>query len=220
MKQSNRAVKILEALIASVIFVVVIFSASSSLIAMNGNNRNLELLTQANSCSEKIQSKINEFFNYVGGPGSKLFGLEENQGNYSLIDIYEAPGKRGEYAGFVVFSRQNDSSYVANTIIKKNNESDYSYFEASSKVDNETEIKNNVLLSRLVKIEEIKLLGDCITIGQKSSVDLKKPFKLDYIGRYDSSHDDIYEIEVSDFIYPPANKSVFSRLFIKEGRAL
>lgn len=220
MKPNNRAVKILEALIAAVIFVVVILSASSSLISMNGNNRNLELLTSASSCSEEIQSAITEYFNYASGSDSKIFGLEENQGNYSLSDISLAPGKRGKYAGFVVFSKQSDSSYLANAVIKKYNDSDYSYFALSSKVDNEKEIKNNILLGRLVKIEDFKSVTDCKTMEKKSSVDLKNPFNLDYIERYDSSHNNIYEIEVSDFIYPPNNKSVFSRLFIKEGRIL
>lgn len=220
MKIKSRPIKIFEIMIATIIFLIVIFSAVTGLISMNNNNKNLNFLSESNSCTDKIKNAINTSFDIYGSGENNFFALEENNGDYKLIDVSTLPGKRGDFPGFIIINRQSDQLWLADVVIKKQNQNNSSYVSESFNFDNNIELKNETLLSRINKTVNFKPISDCQAFADKSSVKIENPFRFAYINSFDSKHQSLLWMEASDFIYPAKSKTVFSRLFDSESRPI
>jgi len=208
MKQEDRSAKLFETLIATVLFVVIIFYCANTLVSMNKSNKNISLLQQANQCRDKIEKDINSIFDFSRLNSSSIFALEQENNDFKLISMDSVTGNRGSFAGVALLGRENNSVDYIEFIYKQSGQ----YFSQKKVLGDEFEITRNSFLSGLVDLDNLKPDSKCISLKDKPGKNLQKPFYISQI-RADSKL--VHEILVDDFISLTNHPDIFSRLFVR-----
>lgn len=206
MKAKSKIASIMEILISTTLFLIVLFVAVSSLINMNKNSDRLADLNASTVCSNQLEEKILNNLNLADRSLSGVWGIEKSENNFVIKEIDKMPGKAGEFVGIMTVESAK-TGVVSLKVIYKDN-AIYKYAE--------TQIPAGEKLSDADKLGKLFKEGDLSKMFDCSSSDSRNVFSIKMAPRHNASSRNNFDIELNDLIYFGRNKLVSARAYLHE----
>jgi len=201
---------LIEILLASTIFAMVIATSMASFLMVKNSNYRSDDLRTAQGCARQLRDFVSAFARSASPKGDRLEGIKINGGNYSLVPLTENTSSSvTDFVGFAVHSDENNFN-----IIYKKQLSDGSYtFETSASpvAINSTGIYSFQSSDRAVITSVCSAFTDSDTEGYFSDYSFATPFKVyfekhspDYTSNNQS--DKIAVVNFRDVVYRSLDK--------------
>lgn len=185
--------KLIETLIATTIFLGIIFVAIFLTVDLSKNSSTNNKIKELKRCSNNLSDIIKNQFE----TSAKFFVIENTEDSLLIREISQK-GNSGEFAGLLLI---NDKGDRVSAVYKKGD--DYLYLSKQ----NFKFVEDNMLLDNYFEGKAQSLLGDECAISDSN----QNPFSIKYV----SSKKEIFELNIEEPIYSSEIKDLVSLMSIK-----
>ncbi len=202
-----KSYSLIEILIATLIFMVVIMVAVSAFALVKRSNEISGDYSKTDECARQIENFVSSIFRSASLGNPRIMAIMKEGDHLKLQDLSEIPDSEMEADGFSVFENSTDPQKINSVIIYKNIDNDNSGYYYQATLVNKTDLKNGLLIA--INNSQKIHPRDCKPLYQEVegfNGTYNHPFilKLSYPSRsgpYSQIDNPIYSLTIDDLLY-------------------